>query len=178
MSLTWPVQNPNQFTQTPMLGMLTMDPQPATIPCQLNPSTTATLGTITNGCAVKLIAYAGSQIIVDLTTSASDGPVYGIIEYTKQKNVYIGGDQINVAAKGNIMHLWANAAINRGQRVSCLNPATTATPPSVTSDVTAGDWTIGFALGQAAAQNNFLRISIDPGLNNTISGSSFVSVSP
>jgi hypothetical protein len=178
MALTWPVLNQNQFTQGPVLGQLTFDPQPATIPCQLNPSTAAATGTVTAGCAVKLIAYAGPQIIVDVTTSASDGPVYGVIEYSKQKNVYVPGDQFNVAGKGNILHHWANGAINRGQRVSITNPSTVLTPPAVSADVTAGDFTVGFALGQASGQNNFLRIQIDPSLNNTVSGSSFASVSP
>lgn len=178
MSLVWPSLDPNQFTQTPVLGMCTIDPQPATIPCQLNPSTTAAAGTVTVGCAVKLVQYAGDQIIVDVTTSASDGPVYGIIEYSRRGNTYVGGDQLQVASKGNILHHWANGVINRGQRVSITNPASTATPPAVSADTTAGDFTVGFAIGYSPAQNNFVKIQVDPGLNDTVGGSSFVSVSP
>ena len=178
MALTWPVLNQNAFTQGPVLGMLTMDPQPDTIPCQLSPSSAAPSGTLTVGVAVKLVAYAGPQIIVDATLNASDGPVYGVIQNTQQKNVYVPGDQVNVAAKGNILFHWANAAINRGQRVAITNPATSATPPSVQADTTAGDFTVGYAIGQAAGQNTFVRIQIDPALNNSVSGSSFGSVSP
>ena len=178
MALTWPVLNQNQFTQSPVLGMLTFDPQPDTIPCQLSPSSAAPSGTLTAGVAVKLVAYAGPQIIVDATLSASDGPVYGVIQYTKQKNIYVPGDQVNVAAKGNILHHWANSAINRGQRVSITNPATTATPPAADADTTAGHFTAGIALGQAPGQNAFFKLQIDPALNNTVSGSSFGSVSP
>jgi hypothetical protein len=174
MSLVWPVINQNQFTQSVALGQLTFDPQPDTIPCQLNPSTAAAAGTVTGGCAVKLINYAGPQVIVDVCTSPSDGPVFGVIEYNKQKSIYVGGDQMNVAGKGNILHLWANAAITRGQRVAITNPATTATPPYVAADTTNGDYTVGFALGQAAGQNNFIKIQVDPGLN----GASTVTISP
>lgn len=158
-----PVLNQNQFTQSPVLGMLTYDPQPATLPAQINPSTTATAGTITAGCAVKLVAVAGSQMIVDVTTSASDGPVVGVIEYTKQKNVYVGGDQINVACEGNVLHLWTSAAVNRGDRVSVTNPSTTVNPPTVATDTTSGDFTLGFALTQASAANQFIRIMVRPG---------------
>src|ERR1019366_6568152 len=104
--MSQPNLNTNQFTQTPVVGMLTFDPQPDTIPVQLNPSSAAIAGTISAGCAVKLVAYAGSQIIVDPTLTASDGPVFGVIEYTKQKNQYVPGDQMNVACDGNILHLW------------------------------------------------------------------------
>ena len=113
-------------------------------------------------------------MIVDVTTSASDGPVFGIVEYSKQKNSYVGGDQLNVAANGNIVHLWTAGAINRGQRVSMTNPSTTANPPTIAADTTNGDYTIGFALGQASAANNFVRVQINPGLN----GASTVTISP
>ena len=165
MPLAWPVLNQNQFAMSPVLGMITLDPQPDTIPCQFNPSSALATGMLVAGSPVKLVAFAGAQIVVDGITSASDGPIYGIVEYSKQKNVYVPGDQLNVAAKGNVVYLWANAAINRGTRVGAVVPANTLTPPSVQTDTTSGDYTIGVALGQASAQNNFLRVQIDPGLN-------------
>jgi hypothetical protein len=165
MPLAWPVLNQNQFAQSVVLGMITMDPQPDTIPCQFNPSSALAAGLLVAGAPVKLVNYAGAQIIVDGLTSASDGPIYGVVEYGKQKNVYVPGDQLNVAAKGNIVHLWSNAAIVRGTRVGPVVPANTLTPPSVQTDTTSGDYTIGVALGQVSAQNAFLRVQIDPGLN-------------
>lgn len=176
MALTWPVLNQNQFTQSVTLGMLTQDPQPDTIPCQLNPSSVS--GALCVGAAVKLLPFVGSngQIIVDACTSASDGPVYGVIEYSKQRNFYVPGDQVNVAAEGNIIHLWSNAAITRGQRVSVTNPTAYASaPPAVQNDTTTGDYTIGVALGQAPAQNNFIRVQIRTAFNQA---TGVVTVSP
>ena len=146
MPLTWPVLNTNQFAQSVVLGKITFDPQPDTIPCQFNPSSALATGMLVAGSPVKLVAFAGPQTIVDGITSASDGPIYGIVEYTKQKNVYVPGDQLNVAAKGNIIDLWSNAAISRGARVGPVVPANTLTPPSVQTDTTSGDYTIGVAL--------------------------------
>jgi len=165
--------NQNQFTQSAVIGQLTMDPQPATIPVQFNPSSSLGTGLMTAGVAVKLVAFVGPQIIVDATLSPSDGPVYGVVEYSKQKNVYVPGDQMNVATKGNIIHLASSAAVNRGARVSVTNPASTANDPTVATDATSGDYTLGYAVGQNSAAG-LIRIAIDPGLN----GSSTVTIAP
>ena len=165
--------NQNAFTQGAVIGMLTLDPQPGTVPAQLNPSTTAATGTVTAGCAVKLVSFVGPQIIVDVTTSPSDGPVYGVIEFTKQKNTYVAGDQVNIATKGNIIHLASSAAVTRGQRVSVTNPSVSTNDPTVAADTTSGDYTLGYAVGQNSAAG-LVRVAIDPGLN----GASSVTVSP
>lgn len=155
----------NAFTQTPTIGMLTFDPQPDTLPCQLNPSSSAPAASFVAGAAVKLVAWAGTgQIIVDATLSASDGPVFGVIEFSKQKNKYVVGDQVNIAARGNILHLKSAGAITRGQNVSVTNPSVTTNDPTVANDTTQGDYILGVALGQAAGAGELIRIQVSPGL--------------
>lgn len=157
--------NQNQFTQSPTIGMLTFDPQPDTLPAQLNPSSTQPAASFVSGAAVKLVAWAGTgQIIVDTTSSASDGPVFGVIEFSKQKNTYVPGDQINVAARGNTIHLKSSAAIVRGTNVSVTNPAVGTNDPTVATDTTQGDYILGVALGQVGAANQLIKIQVSPGL--------------
>lgn len=171
--------NQNQFTQQPTIGMLTFDPQPDTIPCQLNPSSTSPSASFVAGAAVKLIGFANAgQVIVDTTLSASDGPVYGVIAFSKQKNTYVPGDQLNVAARGNVVFLESGAAVTRGNFVSVTNPAVTTNDPTVSPDTTAGDYVVGAALGQVGASGQMVRIQINPGFNVTISASTQVVVTP
>lgn len=164
--------NQNQLFQTPMLGQVTLDQQPNTISCQINPSTAATV--ITAACAVKLVSVSGPQVIVDLCTSAADGPVFGVINYNMRKNSYVGGDMVEVSGRGNVVMLKSAGAINRGDRVATTNPTVATNDPTVATDTTAADYITGVALGTASGAAQLIKIQISPALNAT----GFVSVTP
>lgn len=153
--------NQNQTFQTPMLAMVTMDPQPKTISAQILPTSTATV--IVAGCAVKLVAGAGPNVIVDLCTSASDGPVYGIIPYNMRKNTYSPGDTIEVVGRGGFMMLKSAGAILRGANVSVTNPAVSTDDPTIATDTTTGDFIAGVAVGQASGANILIKVEVSPG---------------
>lgn len=153
-------QNQNQTFQTPMLGQLTMDPQPGCIPCQIDPASTFTAGCA--ACAVKLVNKPGPNIVVDFTTSSSDGPIYGLIPYRLKKNTYAAGDQVSVAPRGCFLMVKSSAAINRGDNLTVTNPATTADDPVVTTTTTVGDYVAGVAMGQTAAANNLIKMQVAP----------------
>ena len=155
-------QNQNQFTQSAMLGQVTMDQQPNTFPAQLNPSTAAAAGTIVAGTAVKLIAGAGPQIIVDVSSGPTDGPVIGVIVYDPRKNSYVGGDIVSVASSEDIVMLESSAAINRGARVAATPAADTSSDPTVATDNTTGHYQLGVALGQASGAGQLIKIQIKP----------------
>lgn len=155
-------QNQNQTFQTPMLGQLTMDPQPGTIPAQIDPASTFTTGCA--GCAVKLVTKVGPGVVVDFTTSSSDGPVYGIIPYRLKKNTYAAGDFCQVAPRGSVLMLKSSAAIVRGTNVAVTNPLAATNDPLVTTTTTVGDYVAGVALGQAGAANILLKVQVAPGL--------------
>jgi hypothetical protein len=165
--------NQNQFNQTAVIGQVAFQPNVDTETCQINPSTSAAV--IVAGCAVKLVSVTGPQLIVDATTSASDGPVYGVIAYNMRKNSYVGGDQVEVACDGNVVFLKSSAAITRGTRVSVTNPTISTNDPTVATDTTALDYTLGVAVGYATAAGQIVRVKISTGLNNS---TGTVSVSP
>jgi len=172
-------QNQNQFNQTPLIGQVAYQPNVDTQSCQINPSTAAAAGTIVAGCAVKLIALAGPQIIVDVCSGPSDGPVFGVIAYNPRKNSYVAMDMVEVAGELNVLFLKSAAAINRGARVSITNPSVATNDATVASDTTAGDYTVGYAEGQASAAGQIIRVKIKPALNlvpsTTATCTSFVS---
>jgi len=157
--------NQNQFVQTPVIGQVARQPGIDTETCQINPNTTAAV--IAVGCSVKLIANSGSQIIVDVCSSPSDGPVYGVISYNLRGNYYSAGSQVEVAGIGNIIQLKTSAAVNRGQRVSVTNPSTSTNDATVAADTTAGDYTIGTALTQASGANQLISVKVTTGYNNS-----------
>ncbi len=164
--------NQNQLFQTPMLGMVTLDQQPNTVSAQINPSTAATV--IAAGCSVKLVSVAGPQVIVDLCTSASDGPVFGVINYNMRKNTYVGGDMVEVSGRGNVVMLKTSAAVNRGNAVATTNPTVSTNDATVASDAVTGDYITGLALGTASGANILIKVQISPALN----ASGYISVSP
>ena len=107
--------NQNQTFQTPILGMVTRDPQPATFPVQINPA--STWARFVPGTVLKLIATAGPNIVVDAATSASDGPVFGVIPNTLKKNIYLPGDVCQCVGVGGVLLLESGGAINRNDLV-------------------------------------------------------------
>jgi hypothetical protein len=157
--------NQNQFTQAPVIGQVAFQPNIDTETCQINPNTTAAY--IQAGCAVKLIANAGPEIVVDVTSGPSDGPVYGVIAYNPRINKYYASDRVEIASTSNIIYLKSSAAINRGNRVSVTNPTTSTNDATVASDATAGDSTIGFALTQVSGANQLVKVKIAVGSNST-----------
>jgi hypothetical protein len=168
-------QNQNQFSQTALIGMAAEQPID-TVTCQINPNTVAAY--ITAGCAVKLIANVGPEKVVDVTTSASDGPVFGIIAYNPRSNVYSAASHCEVHTDLNVVYLKSSAAINRGARVSVTNPIATGNDPTCATDVAAGDYTVGVAETQCAAALQLVRVRIKPCLNVSISGTVYPLPSP
>lgn len=114
-----------------------------------------------------MIANAGPEIVVDVTSGPSDGPVYGVIAYNVRQNTYKASDRVEVASTSNIIYLKSSAAINRGNRVSVTNPTTSTNDATVASDATAGDYTIGYALTQVSGANQLIKVKIDVGSNST-----------
>jgi hypothetical protein len=154
--------NQNQLVQTPILGMVTMDPQPNTIPVQIDPASTAAV--ISAGQAVKRVAAAGPQIIVDVCASATDGPVFGIIPYSIQKNYYSAGDNVRIVGRGGFLMLKTSAAVNRGDPLGVTNQTVKTNDPTVTTDTTATHYIAGVAEGTAGAANALIKVQVAPAL--------------
>ncbi len=153
-------QNPNQFGQTPQLGQLTRDPQPYTLPVRITSASTAT--NITNGSA--LIAYGttdNGEVLVDISTGPTSGPIIGVIEYSPQKNTYAAGDRCNMAGVGNIIFLESGAAITSWTKVS-TTAGTSSADPVVATDSTSGHYITGIAITGATAAQQLVAVRIQP----------------
>ena len=157
--------NQNQLAQTPVIGQVAYQPSVETQTCQIYASSVAAAGTFVAGAAVKLVAQAGPEIIVDLCANAADGPVFGVIAYNPRNNSYVPGDRVEVACELNEVFLLSSAAISRGSRVAVTNPATSASDPTVATDNTNGDYTLGVAISQASGAGQFVRVKVRPAQN-------------
>jgi hypothetical protein len=165
--MSLPLQNQLQFAQTPLIGMAAEQPID-TVSCQINPNTTAAY--ITAGCAVKLVANAGPEKVVDVTSGPTDGPVFGVIAYNPRLNVHVAGAHVEVHTDLNVLYMWSAGAINRGAAVSCTNPASSAAAPTVATDTSAGDYIVGIAETQTSGANQMVKVRVKPGVNVSISG--------
>jgi len=154
--------NQNQTFQTPMLGQVTMDPQPNTFSAQIDPSSTAAV--ITAGQTVKLTQTASGQILVDVCSELTD-PVFGVIAYNMRKNSYVPGDIVEVVGRGGVMMLETSGAVNRGDLVVTTNQTVATNDPTIATDTTATHWITGVALGTASGAGQLIKVQIAPGLN-------------
>lgn len=156
--------NQNQTFQSPVLGMVTGDPQPQTLSCQLDPNSAWT-GPITAGQTVKLTTTASSQIMVDPCTAATD-KVFGVIAYNLRKNSYSLGDVVEVVGRGGIIMLESSGAIARGDGVATTNQTVGTNDPTIATDTTATHYVTGFAMEPAAGAGVLIKVLVAPGLNN------------
>lgn len=157
--------NQNQFAQTPVIGQVALQPNVDTETCQINIASAALAGTIVAGTAVKLIDSAGPEIVVDVCSAVTDGPVFGVIAFNAQKNSWSPGDRVEVACDLNVVYLKSSAAITRGARVAVTNATVATDDPTVAADVTAGHYTLGVAETQVTGSGKLVKIKVKPALN-------------
>lgn len=157
-------QNQNQLLQTPMLGQRTNDPQPQMFACQIDPA--SAVAVINVGQAVKLKDIAGPQIMVDICTGPTDGPVFGVIAFNMRKNSYVPGDTVEVVGSGGVLVLATGAAVARGAQLAITPNAVVGNDPTVAADAVAGHFIAGIALGKASAAGQLIKVKINPTTNN------------
>lgn len=118
--------NPNQFSQSPFLGMLDLRFNGDTISVQFDP---AGSGSLVGGQAVKFsaqstqgtsLAGAGNGIpLVEPAGSASD-VIAGFVNYDIKSVSYGPGDRLEISMFSNVMYLYATSQIDRGEFVFSL----------------------------------------------------------
>lgn len=155
--------NQNQFVQTAMLGMVTGDPQPSTLPCQLDPNSSWT-GPITAGQSVKLTNTTGPQIMVEPCAADTDA-VFGIIPFNLRKNSYSLGEVVEVVQDLGILMLKSSAAIARGAKVAVTNQTVSTNDPTVATQTTASKAVAGIALERATAADQLIKVQVRPSIN-------------
>ena len=85
-------QNPNQFAQTPILGMPDLRSQPNSFFVTINPDSVFTDFQV--GTVLKLIAGTGPSILVDVALPTEEA--IGVIPYNLKKNTFAAGDTVQI----------------------------------------------------------------------------------
>lgn len=114
-----PSLSPNQFSESPFLGMTDLRFNGNTISVQFDP---AGSGTLVGGQAVKWSVVASGAPLVVPCLAQSD-VACGFVNYDIKTAVYNPGDRLEISMAGNVMFLYAALAINRGQFLVSLPAA-------------------------------------------------------
>lgn len=100
----------NQFAQTAYLGMTDLRFNGDTLAVQFDPAGT---GTLSAGQSVKF-STTGSGIPRVVPCTATSDVAAGYVNYNIKNASFAPGDTLEISMAGNVMFLYATAAINRG----------------------------------------------------------------
>jgi hypothetical protein len=143
--------SPNQFAQSPVLGMVDLRFPYNSVSVQVDSSQATALY---QGSAVKMVASAdGIPKVVGC--SANSDEVLGFINFDIKTVQFVAGSPAEISMAGNVMYLYATGAINRGTQVTLdlSSPGSVAQlVPSSGADV------VGWAYDQAAAAGALIRV--------------------
>lgn len=146
-----------------MLGQVSFVPNPSILSARIREGTSVV---IQAGSVVNLYSggLASGEVLIDGSTGPTNGPVWGVVIYNPRKNLHVAGTTVEVATEGSVVWLESSAAIARGAKVSS-SAATAGNDPLVTTNVTSTQHIIGYALDEATAANQLIRIMIKPSVN-------------
>lgn len=108
-----PSLSSNQFAQTPFLGMLDQRFNYNTIAARLDPLAASA---VSYGMALKWSVVASGVPMVLPSTAQAD-IVCGFVNFNMKDQQYVAGQALEMSQAGNVIYLYATAAINRGQEV-------------------------------------------------------------
>lgn len=145
-------QNQNQFSQTPTLGMIDMR-YPYNTTSVLIDSSQAT--SLYAGSPVKLVDSAGGVPKVVGITANTDA-VFGYINYDVKSVAFTAGMPAEVSLAGNVMYLYATAAIARGAKVVPNNAVTVGGVAAASGS--GGENIVGWAYDKATAAGQLIRV--------------------
>lgn len=138
----------NQFSQTPVTGMLDLAFSPNTIPCVVL-STEATA--LIPGQCVKLVDNTSGIPTVTAIAADTDN-VFGVVAYNQKDPSFAAGDVVEIACDMDVIYMTASAAIARGAAVMAVVTG------SKVATATVGKTVIGFAFDKAAADGSVIRV--------------------
>lgn len=150
--------NSNQFSQTPVVGMLDLrtNPNPSLFSLRYNPGDTST-NRIVPGEGVKLVDLGASDVngvpVVGKRAADADA-IMGVRVFNPEKNQKEPGDIMEIACQGAVVYMEAAAAANRGTEVAL----TLATAGRVQARTT--EELLGIQLDKSAALGDLVRVLI------------------
>jgi hypothetical protein len=148
-------QNPNQFSQSVILGMLDMKFNTETISCQVVSSYSG--DGLVAGQAVKVVDSAGGVPKVTPVTDDAD-EVFGFINYNIKNTTYGANDAVEISRDSNVIYLYAQEAISRGVQVCQYTDGLGDDAVGYVSGLEDGATIVGYTLDKAAAQGDLIRV--------------------
>lgn len=144
--------SPNQFSQTTVRGVLDLAYNSNTRSVEIDVSETEVLWP---GCPVKIVDSAGGVPKVIACTADTDN-VLGFINYNIKNATFAAGQMCEISLAGNVMWLYATAAIARGAHVA-LDIINNGVKPVSGSG---GEDIVGWAYDKAAAAGELIRVNL------------------
>ncbi len=143
----------NQFSQSPLVGMIDMRFPYNTMSVQIDASQATALYA---GAAVRIVDSADGVPKV-VGCSANSDEVLGFINFDIKTVQFLAGAMCEISMAGNVIYLFATGAIARGVRVS-LDLTTMGGVRSAAGNT--GDDYVGWALDKAAAAGALIRVHL------------------
>lgn len=144
-------QELNQFSQSPVQGMMGLHPSTSIIECQVG---SAEAGTLVAGQCVKIVDDAGGVPKV-IAATADDADNLGFIVYNIKNAGFTAGMAVAVAiGYGAVIYLTASAAIARGAKLMVVIAS------KKVATATGGKAIIGWAMDKAAADGDLIRVNL------------------
>jgi hypothetical protein len=145
--------NPNQFAQTPIVGMIDLRFDYDTVSVLIDVSQATPLYA---GMAVKVVQSSDGVPKVVGCAADSDN-VFGFINFDIKTIQYVAGNAAEISQAGNVMYLYATGAILRGTQVT-LDLTTGGGIAQATGS--SGNSIVGWAFDQAAAAGALIRVKL------------------
>lgn len=123
------LQSQNQFSQSPVLGMLDQAFNFETLACQVD---STQVGSLVAGQAVTFSVTAGGVPLILASTAETDA-IAGFVNYTIKDQQFVANQAVSISMAGNVMYLLASGSINRGQQVMSNGAAAAGTVLVATS---------------------------------------------
>ncbi len=148
-----PVLSPNQFAQTSYVGMIDMRFDYNTVAVQIDAAQATALYA---GAAVKMVDSADGVPKV-IGCAANSDEVLGFINFDIKTVSYVAGVGAEISMAGNVVYLYATAAIARGVQVS-LDISTNGGVRGAAGHT--GDRVVGWAYNKATAAGQLIRVFV------------------
>lgn len=143
--------NINSFAQSPTLGQVDLRFPYNSVSVLVDASQ---VGSLYQGGAVKMVDSAdGVPKVIGCSADADE--CLGFINYDQKTVAFVAGSPAEISMSGNVMYLYASAAIARGAQVqlSVVSPGSVA--PVVASS---GADIVGWAYDKATAAGQLIRV--------------------
>lgn len=145
--------NPNQFAQSPIVGMIDLQFDFDTVSVMIDPSQS---GNLYAGQAVKITQTNLGGVPMVIGCTANTDEVFGFINFDIKTIAYVAGNRAEVSQAGNVMYLYSTGAITRGDQVTS---ACTITTGGV-AEKNSGDRIVGWAYDGCSAAGTLIRVKL------------------